>query len=223
MRSASDGSPAASATISVSRLTTASCLSRSRAPAFVRTWTRTYMLSPSTFDKLEDAHVVDERRRVLAEHRDVWDLLDRHEFGREGLRQSMRIAEGSGRGIHIDHGHGLAPFELSPATRRYPPLTQSTTRRPYSSRRLLPREVARVERMDLAVREKVVEVLVVRPRHEVIIAPRDDLGRRGDRRQQIAQHRVLFGVMPHEASGLREAPEVVGADIVLVDFGLAVA
>jgi hypothetical protein len=29
--------------------------------------------------------------------------------------------------------------------------------------------------------------------------------------------------MPHETGGLREAPEVVGADIVLVDFGLAVA
>lgn len=28
--------------------------------------------------------------------------------------------------------------------------------------------------------------------------------------------------MPHEASGFRKAPEVVGADIVLVHFGLAV-
>jgi hypothetical protein len=33
---------------------------------------------------------------------------------------------------------------------------------------LLPREVTGVERMDLAVGEEVVEVLVVRPRHEVI-------------------------------------------------------
>jgi hypothetical protein len=29
--------------------------------------------------------------------------------------------------------------------------------------------------------------------------------------------------MPHEPGRLREAPEVVGADIVLVDFGLALA
>ena len=89
--------------------------------------------------------------------------------------------------------------------------------------RLLPREVTSVEWMDLAVREEVVEVLVVRPRHEVIIASVDDLGRRGDRREKVAQNRVLFWVVPHEASGLREAAEVVGADIVLVDFGLAVA
>jgi hypothetical protein len=59
--------------------------------------------------------------------------------------------------------------------------------------------------------------------HEVIVAPGHDLGRRGDRRKQIAQHRVLFWVMPHESGRLREAPEVVGADIVLVDFGLALA
>lgn len=37
-------------------------------------------------------------------------------------------------------------------------------------RRLLPREVAGVEGMDLAVGEAVVEVLVVRPRHEVVVA-----------------------------------------------------
>src|SRR5450755_449446 len=77
-----------------------------------------------------------------------------------------------------------------------------------------------VERMDLAVREEVIEVLVVGPRDEVIIATSDDLGRRGDRRQQITQHRVLLRVVPHEAGGLREAPEVIGADVVLVDFGL---
>src|SRR6266545_7500017 len=35
---------------------------------------------------------------------------------------------------------------------------------------LLPREVTGVERMDLAVGEEVVEVLVVRPRHEVVVA-----------------------------------------------------
>src|SRR6266540_5854734 len=88
---------------------------------------------------------------------------------------------------------------------------------------LLPREVTRVERMDLAVGEEVVEVLVVRPRHEVIVAPGHDLGWRGDRRQQITQDRVLFGVMPHEPGRVREPPEIVGADIVLMDVGLTVA
>src|SRR6185437_16092408 len=40
---------------------------------------------------------------------------------------------------------------------------------------LLPGEVAGVEWMDLAVGEEVVEVLVVRPRHEVVVSPGDDL------------------------------------------------
>src|SRR5439155_18924201 len=88
---------------------------------------------------------------------------------------------------------------------------------------LLPSEVTRVEGMYLAVREKVVEVLVVRPRDEIVVASGHDLGRRGDRREQIAQHRVLLRVMPHEPGRLREAPEVVGADVILVDLGLAVA
>src|SRR5690242_14209062 len=88
---------------------------------------------------------------------------------------------------------------------------------------LLPREVARLKKMDLAVGEEVVEVLVVRPRYEVIVAPGHDPGRRGELRQQVTQYRVLLGVVPHEPGRLREAPEIVGADIVLVDVGLAVA
>ena len=40
---------------------------------------------------------------------------------------------------------------------------------------LFPGEVSGVERMDLAVREEVVEILVVRPGHEVIVAAGDDL------------------------------------------------
>src|SRR6185436_13512916 len=46
--------------------------------------------------------------------------------------------------------------------------------------RLLPREMTGIERMNLAVREEVVEELVVRPRHEVIVASGEDLGRRSD-------------------------------------------
>jgi len=48
--------------------------------------------------------------------------------------------------------------------------------------RLLPREMTGIERMNLAVREEIVEELVVLPRHKVIIASGEDLGRRGDRR-----------------------------------------
>src|SRR6476661_4461174 len=88
---------------------------------------------------------------------------------------------------------------------------------------LLPREVTGVEGMGLAVGEEVVEVLVVRPRHEIIVAPGEDLRWCDDRRQQVPQHRVLLRVVPHEPGRLREAPEVVGADIVLVDVGLTVA
>src|SRR6185437_9552685 len=71
---------------------------------------------------------------------------------------------------------------------------------------LLPREVTGVEGMGLAVGEQVVEVLVVRPRHEVIVAPGEDLRWRGDRRQYVTQHRVLLRVVPHEPGRLREAP-----------------
>src|SRR5271165_5347484 len=49
LRPASEGSPAAAATMAVSWPITASCLSRSRAPALVRTWTRTRVLSPSAW------------------------------------------------------------------------------------------------------------------------------------------------------------------------------
>jgi len=57
---------------------------------------------------------------------------------------------------------------------------------------LLPREVTGGEWMDLAVGQEFVEVLVVGPRHEVVVASGHDLGRRRDRRQQVAQDRVLF-------------------------------
>ena len=52
---------------------------------------------------------------------------------------------------------------------------------------LLPCEVTGVEGMNFAVGEEVVEVLVVRPRHELIVAPGEVLRWRGDRRQQVTQ------------------------------------
>ena len=42
--------------------------------------------------------------------------------------------------------------------------------------RLLPREVAGIERVDLAVGQQVGEVFVVGPGHEVVVASGDDLG-----------------------------------------------
>src|SRR5437660_7133067 len=50
VRSLSSGSPPAAATSSVSSRTTPSCLSRSRTPIGVRTWTRTELLAPATLD-----------------------------------------------------------------------------------------------------------------------------------------------------------------------------
>jgi len=73
--------------------------------------------------------------------------------------------------------------------------------------RLLPCEMTGVETMNRAVREEVVEVLVVRLWHQVILAAGQDLGRRGDRREQVTQHWVLLGVMPNEPGRLREASE----------------
>src|SRR5215470_14446223 len=87
----------------------------------------------------------------------------------------------------------------------------------------LPGEMAGVEGVNLAVRQKLVEILVVRPRDEVVVAACHDLGRGRDRRQQVLEHWVLLGVVPYEPGRLREPAEVVCAHIVLVDLGLSVA
>src|SRR4029077_18495226 len=87
----------------------------------------------------------------------------------------------------------------------------------------LTRRMAGAGESDVAVREEVAEVLVVRPRHEVVAVPSHDLARRGDRRQELAPDRGLLGVVPDDPRRLREAPEVVGADVVLVHLGLALA
>ena len=98
VRRASDGSPAAWTTSSVSCSTTASCLSRSSAPAFVRTWTRTWFGSPVDVRDRRGRQLVDEGRGVLAEHRDLGHRLDPHDGrGRLG-RQGVRIARRSPRG-----------------------------------------------------------------------------------------------------------------------------
>src|SRR5258705_12906726 len=78
-------------------------------------------------------------------------------------------------------------------------------------RRLLPSKVTGIEGVNLAVGHKLVDVLVVRPRNEIIVATCDDLGRRGDRRQQLTQNRVELRVVPDEPSRLGETSEVVGA------------
>ena len=88
---------------------------------------------------------------------------------------------------------------------------------------LLPCEMAGVEWMGLAIRKKIVEVLVIRPRHEFIVATGHDLRRRRDRREQVTQDRILLRVVPHEPCRLGEASEVVGTDVILVDFWLALA
>ena len=53
---------------------------------------------------------MDEGGGVLAEHRDVWHLLDGHQRPGEVLRELERVSERPGNGIDVDHGHGLAPF-----------------------------------------------------------------------------------------------------------------
>src|SRR5258708_33622348 len=88
---------------------------------------------------------------------------------------------------------------------------------------LLPCEMTGVERVNLAARQELVEILVVRPRHELVVPARHDLGRGRDRRQQVPERRVLLGVVPYEPGRLREPAEVVCAHIVLLDLGLSVA
>jgi len=43
---------------------------------------------------------------VLAEHRDIGDLLDRHDGGREVHGQLVLVGEGASGGVGVDHGHG---------------------------------------------------------------------------------------------------------------------
>src|SRR6266542_1852253 len=69
---------------------------------------------------------------------------------------------------------------------------------------LLPCEVTGVERVNLAVREELAEILVVRPRHELVVLACHDLGRGGDRGQQVLEHLVLLGVVPYEPGRLRK-------------------
>src|SRR5260370_16479915 len=108
-------------------------------------------------------------------------------------------------------------------TRRYPSPTQSATSPAVLLRCLLPCEMTGVERVDLAVRQELAEILVVRPRHELVVPAGYDLGRGRDRRQQVPEHRVLLGVVPDEPGRLRKPAEVVCAHIVLVDLRLSVA
>src|SRR4051794_28452758 len=82
---------------------------------------------------------------------------------------------------------------------------------------VLPSEVASVDDVELAVRESCVEKLRVRGRNHSVAFAGDDLYRRLDRRQQVAEDREFGGVGTHVAHGLDEALAVVGGQIVLTD------
>ena len=51
-------------------------------------------------------HVVDERRGVAPEQREVRDLLPLHHRGGEVPRERVRVGERPFGGVHIDHRHG---------------------------------------------------------------------------------------------------------------------
>src|SRR5229473_4756975 len=60
--------------------------------------------------------VVDERRGVLAEHRDVRDLFDLHQCGSQVACEGFWIRERTGRGVDVDHRHGFFSYCLTAAT-----------------------------------------------------------------------------------------------------------
>src|SRR5438094_1270261 len=65
-----------------------------------------------SFDVRERAvrEVVNERRVVLAEHRDVRNLFDLHQRGGQVTREGLRIREHTARGIDVDHRHWMTPL-----------------------------------------------------------------------------------------------------------------
>jgi hypothetical protein len=56
--------------------------------------------------------LVDEGRRVGAEHGDVRDLLDLHQRGRESPGQGVLIGEGTGGAVDVDHRHDCGSASL---------------------------------------------------------------------------------------------------------------
>src|SRR5229473_3739232 len=59
--------------------------------------------------------MVDERRGVLAEHRDVRNLLDLHQRGGQVAREGLWICKRTGGGIDVDHRHGFFSSYLTAA------------------------------------------------------------------------------------------------------------
>jgi hypothetical protein len=56
---------------------------------------------------------------VLAEHRDVGHLFDRHDGRRKAPGQFFRVVEHAGAGIDIDHGHRVTSLlEAGPSIGR---------------------------------------------------------------------------------------------------------
>src|SRR5438445_2483970 len=53
---------------------------------------------------------MDKGSGVLAEHRDIRNLLDRHQLGRQALGQRMGTGEGPVGGVDIDHRHRRFSF-----------------------------------------------------------------------------------------------------------------
>jgi hypothetical protein len=91
---------------------------------------------------------------------------------------------------------------------------------PVLAGRFLPRKVTSIEAVGDAVGHSVRQVLVVRPRYEVVVVSGED--QRGDlnRWQKFLHDLVLLRVAPNETSRFCEPTQVVGAHVVLVHLGL---
>ena len=97
--------------ISVSSLTTPSCLSRSRTPPAARTCHRLQLLLRSDVCDRVRRKVMHESGRVVPEQRQVWHLLPPHHCGGEVLRERVIISERPVRRVHVDHRHcWMAPL-----------------------------------------------------------------------------------------------------------------
>ena len=103
------GRRTACTTRSVSCSTTASCLSRSSAPAFVRTWTRTWLEAPVT-SEMAAAGSSWTKAAVFSRNIGISGTrLDAHHGGGRRRSQGVRIGERPGRRVDVDHRHGGRP------------------------------------------------------------------------------------------------------------------
>src|SRR6266852_4710870 len=110
VRSTRQGSPAAAAMMSVISFTMPSCLLRSRTNGRQDLDADVIAVTGSIRQRF-GIEVVDERRCVVQEQRDLGYAFPPHHGRGKVLCQPRSACERSRRGVHVDHRHGVLSFD----------------------------------------------------------------------------------------------------------------